>query len=113
MLSLAMYYTLRERCGRLLTNDTDENAKICEPNEAEDANEATVSPLWAFAAAIMVLLVSFAWLFVMGCFCYAAGELDTAGFSVVEVTAIEVLVAAVLGVILNKVCEFEIEGETH
>lgn len=113
VLSLIVYFGLTERCGCLLMaeavdEDTDDVSEI---NETDDANDESseLSPLWIFATSALICMVFLAWLFMMGGFCYAAGKMDDAGFSVVEVTVIETLVAIALGITLNRFCK----RETH
>lgn len=120
VLSLAMFYVLRERYGDLLASDSDTD----DTNDADEATETAEAVgidgtddgfpvLLEVVSSALTCLIALAWLGGMWGFCYAAGELDTAGFGVAEVVAIETLVAAVLGVILNKVCSVEMEGKTH
>lgn len=113
VLSLIVYFGLTERCGCLLMaeavdEDTDDGSEI---NETDDANgeSSELSPLWIFATSALICVVFFAWLFMMGGFCYAAGKMDDAGFSVTEVTVIETLVAIALGITLSRFCK----RETH
>lgn len=111
VLSLIVYFVLTGKCGYLLMaeavdEDTDDGSEI---NETDDANgeSSELSPLWIFATSALICVVFFAWLFIMGGFCYAAGKMDDAGFSVVEVAGIETLVAIALGITLNRFCKRE------
>lgn len=116
VLSLIVYFGMTERCGCLLMaeavdEDTDDGSEIDEIDETDDANDESseLSPLWIFATSALICVVFLAWLLIMGGFCYAAGKMDDAGFSVAEVAVIETLVAIALGITLNRFCK----RETH
>ena len=103
ILSLVVYFVLTKKCGSLLTeviNEDVDNPDVTDETDDADDGSSKVPPLWMLAALTLLCAVFFAWLFVMGCFCYAAGEMDAAGFSVAEVAVIEALVAVVMSVML-------------
>ena len=55
----------------------------------------------------LLSLVFFAWIFGMGAIGYFGTELVTAGASVAEVMAMQIVILAVLGFVVKKTCSFK------